>query len=177
MTEENTMQSEFDDNCDSIITYILNYYSDITQTAPPSRTPVSLPGNIAFPPLSAARTAVQLPDESTSTASYSLLDIESLLSDINTAPTQDISAAPTQDSNSAPTQDINAAAAIQDTDVASTQDPITDCSSPSSATINTPKDASAMSWMEDLDALFGVDMAQSKFDPLGANEFDSILGI
>lgn len=161
MTEENTMQSEFDDNCDSIITYILNYYSDITQTAPPSRTPVSLPGNIAFPPLSAARTAVQLPDESTSTASYSLLDIESLLSDINTAPTQD----------------INAAAAIQDTDVASTQDPITDCSSPSSATINTPKDASAMSWMEDLDALFGVDMAQSKFDPLGANEFDSILGI
>lgn len=161
MTEENTMQSEFDDNCDSIITYILNYYSDITQTAPPSRTPVSLPGNIAFPPLSAARTAVQLPDESTSTASYSLLDIESLLSDINTAPTQD----------------INAAAVIQDTDIASTQDPITDCSSPSSATINTPKDASAMSWMEDLDALFGVDMAQSKFDPLGANEFDSILGI
>ncbi|KAI8085467.1 hypothetical protein BDF21DRAFT_237843 [Thamnidium elegans] len=51
-----------------------------------------------------------------------------------------------------------------------------DCSSPSS--ITTPKDPSALSWFEDLDALFGADMAQSKFNPLQVdNEFDSFLGI
>ncbi|KAI9358738.1 hypothetical protein BD770DRAFT_442943 [Pilaira anomala] len=52
----------------------------------------------------------------------------------------------------------------------------TDCTSPSSY-IATPKDPSVLSWMEDLDTLFGADMAQSKFNPLqGGDEFDSFLG-
>lgn len=51
-----------------------------------------------------------------------------------------------------------------------------DCTSPSSH-IATPKDPSVLSWMEDLDTLFGADMAQSKFNPLqGGGEFDSFLG-
>jgi hypothetical protein len=55
------------------------------------------------------------------------------------------------------------------------------CASPSSSsTINTPKDNTEISWIEDFDVLFGVDIAQSKFDPLlqdGDTEFDSLLGI
>ncbi|GAA5806372.1 hypothetical protein EDC94DRAFT_582951 [Helicostylum pulchrum] len=125
-------------DCDPIITALLNFYSYIT-LVPAKSTEVQLPVNIALPPVTAARKS-----STTQTApSMSLEAIESLLNDTD---------------NIIPAYDS------------------VDCSSPSS--ITTPKDPSALSWFEDLDALFGADMAQSKFNPLQVdNDFDSFLGI
>lgn len=138
--DETIAKSEFinPNDCDPVITALLNFYSDIT-LAPAKTMEVQLPKNIALPPVTAARKS-----PTTQTApSMSLEAIESLLNDTD---------------NIIPAYDS------------------VDCSSPSS--ITTPKDPSALSWFQDLDALFGVDMAQSKFNPLQVdNEFDSFLGI
>lgn len=182
-------QSEFVDICDPMIATLLNYYADICQNTPASHDPISLPGNIALPPPSAARTAVQVSENATATTSYSLVDIESFLSDFDVAqlPNMNLKTALAPNTNN--TQDSTES--ITDTalsqifsPVCSTTSPAHSSStspasftSPTSANIETPKDISPMSWMEDMDALFGADMAQSKFDPLGNNDFDSILGL
>lgn len=59
----------------------------------------------------------------------------------------------------------------------STTDTI-ECQTPSSPNVTTPEDSNNMSWMENMDVLFGEDMAQAKVDPFsGDSEFDSLLGL
>lgn len=162
-------------NCDPAITLLLNYFSDITQAPPPPApkpTVFELPTNIALPPISAAKQS----NPTSSNNAYSLADIETLLSNetINTSrATPNITKV--QVANTTKANDTTTAAI----DTAQAQDFALDCLSPSSSsTVNTPKDASTISWIDDLDFSFDADITQSKFDPLqGDNEFDSLLGI
>jgi hypothetical protein len=62
-------------NYDPLITRLLNHFADITQT-PPKKVSVSLPGNLALPPVSAAKTV-----SDTKNATYTMADINNLLND------------------------------------------------------------------------------------------------
>lgn len=67
-------------NPDPLITRLLNYYTDITQT-PPKEKHVSLPGNLALPPPSAAKTVSNNND-----SKYTMTDINNLLNDDDILP-------------------------------------------------------------------------------------------
>ncbi|KAG2205980.1 hypothetical protein INT47_005298 [Mucor saturninus] len=159
-------KSEYTDDCDPTITNLLNYYADICQAAPAPSVQLSLPGNLALPAPSAARTVVQTSENTAYTASFSLQDIESFLSVDLTQPTgidgrNDANTMATKSTSLSPVQ----------------TEAIFDYSSPTSAAINTPKDTVQLNWMDDINFLYGADMAQSKFNPLQETEFDPFLGI
>lgn len=211
LSGENITQSESADKCDPRITSLLNYYADICQVTPPTCIPLSLPGNIALPSPSAARTVVQTSENTMHTTGYSFLDIESFLNvDLEQAPDMDKQIASTNNSdaslNTAVSNQINGeeqSISVNNSEISTssqntntftqndntenknpihpspvqTHETISDLSSPSSATINTPKDTMELNWMDDINFLYGTDMAQSKFDPLQTDEFDSFLGV
>lgn len=64
-------------NYDPLITRLLNYYADITQTSPKQKT-VAMPGNLALPPASAAKTV-----SNNNNSKYTMADINNLLNDNN----------------------------------------------------------------------------------------------